>query len=218
MKHEFNRVKNALFTPKSREGMMKSLEEYYLKNYFDGATDEEKTQMRSDLEKRLGESMDKYSSYLSSWTGRAAKAGGIIATLSDVYQCLLSKVPLTGAQYTPIRKVLVLAKTIPETFFMYNYFKDSHDIKGIIKWLGMKNVELAIPILGPLLGTGWTERIVAQRVMYETKRAWLKDRGLVEEKTPLLQRLDSHVKKITGYDITPRSRRPSYGLMPDYAY
>ena len=94
---------------------------------------------------------------------------------------------------------------------MYGYLKESGDVWGALKWLGMKPVELAIPIIGPLLGTGWTEKIVRQRVMYEAKLEFLK-----EFEKPIeapYAKLDKTAAAKTGYDISPMYS-PSIGYQP----
>lgn len=204
---ELSRVKNFLFTPKEKQDMIKYLADVELKDYFDKAPEEQRRQLYSRLEHHLDNSMKKYASFADSWYSKAANIGGIATVLADAYQALLSKVPLTGSQYLPLHKLLVIAKSLAEVPYMYNYFKESKDLFGVLKWLAMKPIELAIPILGPLLGVGWTEKIVRQRIMYEAKTNFLEELGLVPKEQPY-KLLDNRAEKVTGYAISPRYTSP----------
>jgi len=211
VKMELGKARNFLFTPKQKEDMMQYLTGNELANHFKDAPEEQRAQLYQRLEHHLDESLRKYSGQLNSWYQSASKAGGIATTIADAYQTLISKVPLTGAQYVPLHNLMVLLKSLAEAPYMYGYFKESKDLVGILKWLGMKPVELAIPILGPLLGTGWTEKIVRQRIMYEAKVNFLKEIGAPVEAP--YKALDRHAEAKTGYTIQPKYGGP----MPAYA-
>ena len=202
VKKELGRARNFLFTPKQKEDMMKYLTDSELGNYFKDTPEEQKAQLYQRLEHHLDNSLRKYSSQLNSWYQSASKAGGIATVIADAYQTLLAKVPLTGSQYVPLHNLMVLLKSMAEVPYMYGYFKESKDWIGILKWLGMKPIELAIPILGPLLGTGWTEKIVRQRILYEAKLNFLKEVGAPVDNP--YKALDKHATGVTGYNIQPK--------------
>ena len=200
--NELGRAKNLLFTPKEKKDMLEYLTGTELRDFFKDVPEDKKPQLYQRLEYHLDQSLTKYGSQLNSWYQSASKAGGIATVIADAYQTLLSKVPLTGAQYTPLHNLMVMLKSVAEVPYMYHYFKESKDWIGVLKWLGMKPIELAIPILGPLIGTGWTEKIVRQRIMYEAKLNFLKEAG-IQIQTPY-RPLDKQAEAVTGYNIKPQ--------------
>ena len=210
VKTEFGKVKNFLFTPKGKIEMMDYLANVELKQQFAAMPEEKRKELYSRLEQHVDASMKKYSVQMDSWYQKAANVGGITTAIVDAYETLLSKIPLTGQQYLPLHKLMVMLKTVAEVPYMYSYLKESKDWIGILKWLGMKPVELILPIIGPLMGTGWTEKIVRQRIMYEAKQNFLKDIG-VEVSQPY-KKLDTHTEGVTGYSIQPK-----YSPMSAYA-
>jgi len=212
VKKELGRAKGFLFTPKKKEDMMAYLQKD-LDDYLITFPENNREHIMGKLEKHLDTSLNKYGKHLGSWYQKAANVGGIAATIDNMYQHFVSDIPFEGiSQYAPINSYFVLAKTIPEAVYMARYFKDSKDVIGIAKWLGMKAVELSIPVLGPLMGIGWTEKIVRQRILYETKKNFLKEIGLDKKKS--MNKLDELAEKTTGYKIKPQ---PAYGMIPQYA-
>ena len=199
---EFRKVKNFLFTPKEKSDMLTYLTDVELKDYFGKVPEEQRRQLYQRLEHHLDQSLLKYSSYLDTWTQKAANIGGIATTIADAYQLLISKVPLTGAQYSPLHTLMVLAKTVAEAPGMFYYVLKSGDYLGVLKWLGMKPFELAIPVLGPLMGIGWTQKIMRQRIMYEAKANFLQELGAILESP--YKPLDRRAEQVTGYQIQPQ--------------
>ncbi len=195
---EFARAKNFLLTPKEKQDMLKYITQYDLKDHFDNVPEEQKQKLYQRLEHHLDQTMLKYSSYLDSWSNKLGKLGGIGTVLSDAF-ALFEKIP--GAIYSPLHTLYVMGKTAVEApGFLYYAFKEG-DYLGILKWLGMKPFELAIPLLGPLMGTGWTERIIRQRIMYEAKQNFLNEIGKSAEAP--YKALDRRAKERTGYAIAP---------------
>ncbi|MEK6984111.1 MAG: hypothetical protein AABX33_06055 [Nanoarchaeota archaeon] len=199
---EFQRVKNFLFTPKEKGAMLQYLTQYDLKDQFTRAPEDQRRKLYERLEHHLDQTILKYSSYLNSWTQKAAGIGGIATGVMDAYAMFGSKYTLPAAMYWPLHAAMVIGKTVVEApSFLYYAFKEG-DYLGILKWLGMKPFELAIPIFGPLMGAGWTEKIVRQRIMYEAKDNFLKELGILAEAP--YKRLDRHAEAKTGYQIAPQ--------------
>lgn len=199
---EFARVKNLLFTPKEKSGMLDYLVKYDLKNHFESISEDQKQKLYGGLEHHLDQALLKYSSYLNSWTQKAANIGGIATTLMDAYEMFFSKFTLPANMYWPLHAAMVGGKTVAEApGFLYYAVKEG-DYLGILKWIGMKPFELLIPILGPLVGTGWTQKIVKQRIMNEAKSNFLKDLGLSMQEP--YKPLDRRAEDVTGYQIQPK--------------
>ncbi len=200
VKEELSKAKYFLFTPKSKEDMLEYLKKE-CSDYFDNLPEEEIKQRYESLKTKLDEKLQKYSQYLGSMTSKAVKAGGILTALSDAYQLFFAKVPLTAEQYVPIHDLMLYAKLVPEAIYMAKYVKDSKDLVGALKWLAMKPIEFAVPIVGPMLGAGWAEKIVRQRVLYEAKKEFLQQYAKAQKAN--YKTLDEHVAKVTGRPVVP---------------
>ena len=87
--------------------------------------------------------------------------------------------PLSPQDYIPIRNLMVIGKTIPEISQMGRYVMESGDYMGLVKWGAIKPFELAIPILGPLVGIGWTNKIIRQHIVKETKNTMIDELGRI---------------------------------------
>jgi len=198
VKKELGRAKNLLFTPKSREGMLSYLHRD-LGHYIENAEPEERKEMYNVLERRLDVKIAKYDRFLGSWYQKAANAGGVLTALNQAYNSYVAFGKYTGLQFMPVSLGYLTAKTVPEAVYMTKYVAKSGDLLGAIKWLAMKPLELAIPIIGPLMGTNWTEKIVRQRILYETRKDFLDWMG----RTPVTYKdLDRFVEQ-KGHSIQP---------------
>ena len=196
---ELSRAKNFLFTPKEKSGMLTYLTDVELRDHFAKASEEQRTGLYQRLEHHLEQSILKYSSYLDSWKQKVPKIAGYLTALSDA-AALAAKLP--GASYSHLHVFMVLAKTVAEAPGMFYYLVKSKDYLGALKWLGIKPFELLIPVLGPWMGAGWTEKIVRQRIMYEAKQNFLKELGLAMQET--YKPLDRRAADVTGYNIQPK--------------
>jgi hypothetical protein len=202
IKDELGRAKFTFLTPSTKQGLLE-----YARDGLRGLIEELPAYRRKEadelIDKIFSEKFEKYREHLHSWYGRAADIAGISATLTSTYLLTKAMTFPSSALYAPLQALFVGAKAIPETMYMARYVRDSGDFYGIAKWLGMKAVELAVPVIGPLMGVGWVEKIIRQRIVYETKRDVLKELGLYGEP---IHALDKAAENATGYKI-----RPAYG-------
>ena len=202
----FNKVRTTLFTPKSREAMLRSISNDI--GHYARSDPARRQELERTLSANLESEITRSSKYIGSWTQNAASIGGAATTLSDAYQAFGATIPLAASAYLPLHNLMVIGKTAAEIPSMYSYFKDTKDYGALLKWAAMKPVEFAIPILGSLLGMNWTKKIMRQGMMYRAKKKTLKDLGLGKADYDI-GRLDSHAQGKTGYQINPGYLNPA---------
>lgn len=217
--NELRSAKNFLLTPKEKSDMVSYLvDSREIKPYLQRFSEQDRRNLYARLEHHVQTGFEKYGKYMGTWTQKAANITSTTSAISQGYQLSgLAQAVYTGAQYSPLHAYMFLAKTAAETPSMVRYLIASKDYWGALKWFAMKPLEALVPVLGPLMGIGMTQRIMRQRIMYEAKNNFLtelKKLDAIAQERPYVP-LDQHAEKTTGYKIQPKYA--PVGFHPAYA-
>ncbi|MFH1591419.1 MAG: hypothetical protein ABIC95_05840 [archaeon] len=201
----------------SHADVSKQLQDYLqdkdLRPYLDRIPHDQRPKVYQQLEERLVQTIKKYDGVLHGWSKQAGRVGGLGVLLSDIYQRYVSKAPLSPLKYASVANLLTYAKWVPDTIQFAKYFAKSKDVLYGLVWLGLKPLELAIPFLGPLIGTGIQEKFLKYRVKQRVKKELLQElRGDGGEAEAPYHRIDRWIKKRFPGLLKPKYQpRPAYG-------
>lgn len=179
-----------------------TLREGTLKGYFRDE-DPRREQYERLLEQCVAQSAAKYRNTLKGASRKSAKIAGVLTGLFDAYE-LASTYPIPAAYAGPLHAGLSLTKTILEVPALARYVSVSHDVGGAAKWIGYRALDLAVPLLGPIIGHNALERIVRSRIAKEATREFLTTIGRYQ---PLDELIEARVRERAGSTLTPAYAR-----------